>query len=90
MYACDIPYPGWDVGSWPPVDDIINESFQHHAGYLDVGDEPGLGVSLNKEKLDKWAGYYQEIRKKPTSKEILIEHYGKENAPTSYYMPPRF
>jgi L-alanine-DL-glutamate epimerase-like enolase superfamily enzyme len=90
MYACDIPYPGWDIGSWPPVDDIINESFQQQDGFLEVGDGIGLGVSLDLDRLRKWEEHYIEIRKKPISKQSYVDRYGKENAPTLYYMPPRF
>lgn len=90
MYACDITYPGWDIGSWSPTGDVINESVPYQNGFFSVGDKPGLGVSLNTDNLQTWADHYQEIRQGTVSKDTLEQHFGKPNAPTPYFMPPRF
>ena len=90
MYAHDIMYPGLNHGVWAPVGDIISEKFQDDQGFLDVPQGPGLGVSIDRAALDKWAGQYQNILGPESTNDRLIERFGKENAPTTYFMPPRY
>ncbi len=42
------------------VDDIITEPFRYEQGHFRVPDGPGLGVEIDREKLDKYARYYRE------------------------------
>ncbi len=42
------------------VDDIITEPFKYDKGRFQVPEGPGLGVEINREKLEKYARYYQE------------------------------
>jgi glucarate dehydratase len=42
------------------ADDIITEPFQYEQGHFRVPDKPGLGVEIDREKLEKYARYYQQ------------------------------
>jgi glucarate dehydratase len=42
------------------ADDIITKPFQYEQGHFRVPDGPGLGVEIDREKLQKYARYYQE------------------------------
>lgn len=42
------------------VDDIITEPFQYDKGHLKVPSGPGLGVEIDRDKLDKYARYYKD------------------------------
>lgn len=90
MYACDITYPGWDIGSWSPVGDVIHETVPYQNGFFAITDAPGLGISLHMDHLQAWAAYYQKNRQRIVSKETLEKQLGKPNAPAPYFMPPRF
>ncbi|MBW6425873.1 glucarate dehydratase family protein [Rhizobium sp. XQZ8] len=53
-YDCDTHYP------WTGVDVIEGELFRFKHGSLAVPDKPGLGVSLNQEKLAGFAALYEK------------------------------
>jgi glucarate dehydratase len=42
------------------ADDIITVPFQYEQGQFRVPDKPGLGVEIDREKLEKYARYYKE------------------------------
>jgi glucarate dehydratase len=52
-YACDTHYP------WTGVDIIEGPLFRFEDGCLAVPDKPGLGVSINQERLAKFAALYE-------------------------------
>ncbi|EUB99134.1 Glucarate dehydratase [Rhizobium sp. CF080] len=52
-YACDTHYP------WTGVDIIEGDPFRFENGTLAVSDRPGLGVSINQEKLAELARLYE-------------------------------
>ncbi|CDN51995.1 glucarate dehydratase family protein [Neorhizobium galegae] len=52
-YACDTHYP------WTGVDIIEGAPFRFEDGSLTVPDKPGLGVSIDQEKLGKFAALYE-------------------------------
>jgi len=92
MYAHDICYPGLEIGAWAPVDDITTgRGFKVlDDGSLDVTDAPGLGVELDREKLEQWSKYMTDVVNKRNTVERLKYRYGKPNQETSYFMPPRY
>lgn len=52
MYANDILCSNLKPG---PIDDIITEPLKHENGYLKALDGPGLGVTLDEEKLARYS-----------------------------------
>ena len=42
------------------VDDVITEPFKYDHGHFKVPTKPGLGVEIDREKLEKYARYFQE------------------------------
>ena len=42
------------------TDDVITAPFRYEQGHIRVPDGPGFGVELDRDKLGKFAGYYQE------------------------------
>ncbi len=53
-YACDTHYP------WTGVDVIAGDLFRFQAGSLKVPDKPGLGVELDRDKLNALAALYEK------------------------------
>lgn len=91
MFAHDICYPGLDVGAWAPVDDICTGGIRVlDGGSIDVTDEPGFGVKLNHEKMEKWADYLENVVNPRNNAEFLAHRYGKPRQETTYFLPPRF
>lgn len=56
LYASDTHYP------WNAASDVVRETsrFQFHDGYIDVWDAPGLGVSLDEDRLAAAHEAYQQ------------------------------
>jgi glucarate dehydratase len=52
-FACDTHYP------WTNIDIIEGEPFRFVDGNLKVSGEPGLGVSIDRQKLRKLADLYE-------------------------------
>ena len=52
-YACDTHYP-WQS------DDVITDTFEFENGCLDVPDEPGLGVTIDEDELERLHQQYQQ------------------------------
>jgi len=59
IYANDI-IPNNCIGMEYADEDVITKPFKHKEGYLKVPEGPGLGVELDKTKLDKLAQVYKE------------------------------
>jgi L-alanine-DL-glutamate epimerase-like enolase superfamily enzyme len=89
MYAHDINYPTFDLGSWAAIDDIISEPFKHENGSLTVPEGHGLGVTISQEKLREWSAYYDKIESQPPRLR-KIERFRKRNVDTHFFMPPRY
>lgn len=61
-FAASTPYMTYapDSHYHHQVDDIITDPFEYEQGHLKVPDGPGLGVTIDPEKLEKYERYYQQ------------------------------
>lgn len=60
--AAALPNLGYAIDSHYPdqADDIIAEPWRFEAGHLAVPSAPGLGVEIDRDKLDRYHRYYEE------------------------------